>query len=649
MKDLKAGVALSLKDLYSQGIKKAGTETNNFSAGAVKAIDKVNSAMSGAMGKLGAIGVTVGFGVAVKSTIDMDDRLTRMGLSADATADQVNHLKQQIYAASQMPHIKLDPNEIISALEVVMTKTGDLKYVQDNIENIAVAIKATGEQGAAIGSVFSEFQKFKYSAEDISGLMDDMVKQGDQGAFTFGEFAKAGSAVISAYSNIGTSTKDIKNANAAMQIIMMGTKSAEIAVTALNSTMSELSDPKKQTDLRKMGIKVRDDVTGEFRDLNLIMQDMVKLVNEVGNADFLGSIFGSTSMQAIRAYVNFGDLYDNLTDLGDTTGAMFEKSATMAGTMKSNLQGLQTAFFSFADKNLTGPLEKLTELLNNLSENPEKVEKYIRNITIALGTLAAVKIGASLISFVATLKGFKGGGKIDIAGAAGGNGMPVYVTNWGGSAGASPMPNLGGGGIPGIGKTPAGKPAGTPLGGPKINPATLGKAGAAGAAMAAVVAIPQMIGELNEIDQNEDLTKKERNKAKGGAIGGAVGSIGGTAAGAIAGAAIGSVVPVVGTAIGALVGGAIGYFGGKLGRMAGEAIGEAITKEDIPATLSDEMQSMQELPQGQETAVLEGNAQIENHVYIHDDRIDVQSRVVNNSMPVQFPTGSYREYRGLTP
>ena len=604
MSEIKAGILLSLKDKFSQGIKDAGGTVQKFASSAASAIQGIDKAFSGLGTAAGALGVSLSLGAATKEIINLDNRLTRIGLTASASAEQVNALKQKVFEAASDSSIKIDTTSINDALDVVMTKTGDLKYTEDNIRNIAIAIQATGEQGAAIGSVFSEFQKFGYTADQISKLMDDMVKQGDQGAFTFGEFAKAGSAVISAYSPIGTAPDDIKRANAAMQIIMMGTKSAEIAVTALGSAMSELSSPDKQQKLMAIGVRVRDE-QGAFRDFNDIMADLLKVSEKVGNTDFLGNIFGQTSMQAIRAYSNFyDDMYPRLMDLGDTTGAMEQKSATMAGTLAANLQQVQTAFVRFADAKLTEPLEKLTDLLNKLAEDPEAFNRIFTGIAVGIGSIAAVKGLASVINIVSKIASLKkGGGNINIGSNAGGNGIPVYVTNWGGKAGSSPFPSSGAGAKqPSIGKTPTGQAVGTPLnagsqgntfqkmGGAAsqalkgVTKRQMAMGGAAAGIGAALVAIPGAVNEISEINADETLNQHDKTVKKGGAIGDAAGTVvgatlggaAGIAAGAAAGAAIGSIVPGLGTAIGALVGAGIGALGGWLGGKAGRAIGEGI-------------------------------------------------------------------------
>jgi hypothetical protein len=457
-----------------------------------------------------------------------------------------------------------------------------------------------------MGDVFSEFAKFGYTAEQASRLLDDMVAQGDQGAFAFAEFAKNAPAVFSAYSVIGTSPEHMKKANAAMQILVAGTKSSEIAVTALNSAINELADPDKQKKLGRLGISVRDGA-GQFRDFNDIMFDIVSKAEEMGNADYFGAIFGSLSMNAIRAYVNQGErMFSNLIELGDTSGLMRSKAAEMAGTLKSNLVNLQTAFEHFADSNLTEPLAKLTGSLNKLAENPERVQKIFTGIAAGLGAIAAVKGIAGAARLVESIGRLKSGNVNITESLSMASAMPVYVTNWGGAA--MPGASLG---VPPTGTPPGGgllDQYGNPIAAAPKAPAPQGGAQpfssavsaarsvrgtqyAAGAAtggfLAAVTELPKMFGELDAIKNDTELTDRERAKAEGGAIGDAVGSItgaaaggaAGVAAGAAVGAAVGSVVPVLGTAVGALVGmgiGALGmWLGGKAGRAIGEGIGEA--------------------------------------------------------------------------
>ena len=658
MADLRASVLLALKDGFSQGIKSAGAATQQFASTAMSAVDKVDKAFSGVASKLGALGVSLSVGAATNQIINIDEQLTRMGMTADASAEQVNRLKQKIFEAAQDPNIKIDPSKIISALDVVMTKTGNLKYVEDNIRNIAVALQASGAAGEEMGDVFSEFQKKNFSADEISQLMDDLVKQGDQGEYTLQKFAKTGKAVLSAYSPIGGTVEDVKKLNAVMQVLVAGLPSEDVAATALNSVISELSDQKKQEKLGIIGIAVRD-TEGKFRDLADIMNDILAVAEKEGNIDFLTEVFGITSISAIRAFQQYGKNYKKLTeDLGNTTGALEAKSARMAGTMKANLQNLQTTFLKFADTNLAAPIEKVNDILSYLAEKPERLEKVFNTIKYGLASIVAIKGLAKTADFVSKVSGMlgKGGGTTEITlGGGAASGVPVFVTN------------MGQGGMSGGRRQSAQLPSGAKdtLAGRMAANSKNFRSGAiqAGALQVVTVGVSKTLGAIDavrKINADETLSKKEKSKAKGGAIGDAVGTTVGTGLGVAAGALLAgkigamigtAIAPGVGTAIGGAIGMAggalVGYIGGKVGKKAGEAIGNAVAKDEIPesAAVKEEIESVEHLPQAPLTAELTGNAVMDVNVNLSGSKPTAQVEMRSNSTPFLYNTGRVAESR----
>ena len=669
MTDVKASVLLTLKDLYSKELGKMGTATKKFSSDTLAAVNKIDSVFSGMKTKLGAIGVSLSLGAASNQIIDLDARLTRMGMTADASAEQINTLKQKIFEAAQDPNIKIDPSKIVDALDVVMTKTGSLEYVEANIKNIAVALQASGAAGEEMGDVFSEFQKKGFAAAEISQLMDDLVKQGDQGEYTFQKFAKTGKAVLSSYSTIGSTVEDVKKLNAVMQILVADTKNEELAATALDAVIAELSDPNKQEKLGIIGVRVRDSA-GEFRDLAEIMDDVLAVAQKEGNIDFLSEVFGVTSMKAVRAFQNYGKNYKKLTDdLGDTTGALEAKSARMAGTMKANLQNLQTTFLKFADTNLAKPLERLNDLLSYLAEKPERLEKVFNTIKYGLGAIVAVKGLAKVSGFIGSISsGIRTltggsmqaalGGALPGNGAGAASGLPVFVTNMGqGGMGASN----------GLSQAASGGAAGTPtLGGIMDANARNFRNGAIQMGVLQTVTTGMVktlaaIDEVRSINADTSLSDKEKAQKKGGAIGDAIGTTVGTglgvAAGAFAagkiGAAIGTfIAPGIGTAIGGAIGmaggGLVGWLGGKLGRTVGEKIGEAVGKDEVipeSAAVREELESVQQLPEIPVTAELTGNAVMDLNINLSGERPTVSAKVQRNSTPFQYNTGRIQEAR----
>ena len=639
------GVELWLKDKFSQGISKATSAGKNFGDGFLNAASNVDKALSGITGKLATIGVSMGAAVTINKTIDFEDKLTRLGTTAGATSDEMKKLKKEIFEAAMKSDIKMNPDEIVSAMDIIMTKTGNMKFAKANIENMGRAMQALNVGGAEVGGMMAEFDKLGYKAEEITELLDIMYTQGNMGAFTAAEFAKNGSAIVSAYSKIGTSSKDLANANAAMQILTMGTKDPTAAVTTLESLMQELADPAKQEKLASLGkalgmdLNVRD-ANGQFRDLTELIPQIVAAGQKMGNMDALGTIFGGVAMRGISAFDTYGDKLEGLLQLGDTTNALSKASAKNADTLKSNITNLQTAFTAVANAGLDAPLRALTSVLNSMAKHPAILKAVFATLIAGIGGVMAMKGIGKIVNLLNSFKGIKNGKiSIDTLGSGSGtaNGTPVFVTNMeqgGFGAARGVEPAFGGGKVSGSRQKLTVKQG----------------AGIAGAAAlgAAITAIPAMIGELKDINSDSELKGKEKSKAQGGAIGAAAGSIGGAAGGALLGAAIGSFVPVVGTTIGALVGGGIGMLGGWLGRKAGEKIGEAVGKDEIPesAAVKEELQTVQQLPQMQPTAELTGKAVMDLNLNVSGERPTAEAKMRYNSTPFIYNTGRVVEARG---
>jgi hypothetical protein len=152
--DIKAGVRLSLKDQYSQGIKGAGTATKDFAGTALGAVDKVNKAFSGLAGTLGTLGVTIGIGAAVKTYIDLDERMVRIGTDLGLAADKTNELKRSLYEVAQDPAIKMGTDSLLEAMETLAGKNFDAGVIEDNLRNIGLVMKATGVSGGEAAAFF---------------------------------------------------------------------------------------------------------------------------------------------------------------------------------------------------------------------------------------------------------------------------------------------------------------------------------------------------------------------------------------------------------------------------------------------------------------------------------------------------------------
>jgi phage tail tape-measure protein len=546
----------------------------NVAGAAGRALDKVGNRYSALVTGAGAVGAARFIG-------NLQERFTRLGIQANIGADQVDALKRQIFEISRQKQIRVDPGEVTAGIERIIEKTGDLKLAQENIENIAASIQATGAGGADIGAMIADLsQKFDIQgADQMRKMLDTIVRQGKAGAFTLQNLAAMGERTTAAYAAMGRSGPDaVREMGALLQVARMGVGSAEQATTSFERLMSELVSKSKE--IEGLGITVWDpEKLAEGQKVARSAVDIIKelMISTGGDIQKLGEIFGDESIRLLNSvkteFQRTGDFktMDSFLAVSGDGKQLLEDSARAADGANAAMRNMLSAWQTFADTKLTGPIQSLADLLNMMSS--DKVDTLMSVLTYGAGAVGAAVVGRKVFKAGAALRGMFGGrgGAAGVGGAAlaaAGGATPVIVTNW-------PAGGLGGFG--------GGKGTGKGVG--KASPWGLGKVGAglSGAGkLLGRVAMPLMVG----MSLMDTVGAAASGDAKG--VGSSLGSLGGTFAGAAAGAALGSVVPVIGTAIGGLAGGLLGSFageglGGWLGGLFGGK-GKEPGQEATPAT-----------------------------------------------------------------
>ncbi len=512
--------------------------------------------------------------LAVRGTMNLQEQLTRLGITADVSDEHIRKLHERILDTANAPDIRIDPSQIMAAVDSVMEKTGDLEFVEQNIRNIGLAIQASGAEGGAIGDIFAEFQKQGMSARDALASVDVLIAQGKAGAFTLKDLASLGPRVVTSYTSLGRrGPQAMKEMGAVLQMIRMATGSSEQATTAWEAMLRTFSDRKKVQFLEKQGVKLFNK-DGSLRAANELM---VEILKAAGNSRInLSDVFDAEAIRAFNAVMDKVGV-DKLQELmrleGD--GATVQRdSARAAQTANAALQSLKTTWGKFADSNLAGPIQKMADALNAIE--PGRLEAALDRagkLAVALGgAVAAYKLVKGGMAVKRTVCGlFSGGKKAGGVGAAM-NGMagglaglklplPVYVVNKQMSLTRDAMLGKDGGIVPDAGGAGKKRKGGKVRGGRWSRFA--GRAG--GMASAAYAAY-----EGYQILSDDEASVGDKAGAIADAGGQALGGWAGGALGAKVGAAIGTaIVPGLGTAIG-------GAMGGIVGGIAGSTLGQTI-------------------------------------------------------------------------
>lgn len=392
------GVAGGMKRLNAAG-KRAGSAFRGMGAG-----------IAAGMASFAAVDV-------VKNVAALDRRLERLGVQAGVSSDGMKALRDEIFSVANAPDIRIDPSELLAAIESVVTKTGDLKFAQDNIRNLGLAIQASGSQGAEMGKVVSEFHKFGIVLKkDVLSALDILIKQGKSGAFELKDLADQSERTVSAMAAMGfRGMEAVRAMGSLLQLARSGTGSAEEAATAFENLIKNIVtkaeklhsiegitifDPEKL----KQGLEV-------FRPLNEIVTDIIRKTR--GRSTVLTKLFDIRAMRAVNVLAaefkdtGFLPSLEKYYKINGDGAELTKDSARIAGDFTASLRSLKTAFDAFASKNLAGPLQAVADTLNNLSP------LQVQTLTASVGLLAGVigsklvwALGVATAAFVATPFGF---------------------------------------------------------------------------------------------------------------------------------------------------------------------------------------------------------------------------------------------------
>ncbi len=357
-----------------------------------RTLDKFGNRYTAILSGAAAIGTA-------KWVMTLERRFTRLGIQANKTEEDINKLKEQIFETARMPNIRIDPSELTAAVEEIVEKTGDLEFARNNLDNLALAIGATGATGKDIGSLSAEFQKMGVvSNKDVREALDILTAQGKGGAFTLQNLATQGARVVTAYTAMGRKgIPAIREMGAALQMVQKGTDTSATAATAFEALLRTLSDPKKVEMLQKGGIKVFDEKALKegremLRPINELMEEIV--IKTKGKNTILGRIFDAEAVRAFRSSITEFNLtgkvegFDRFMDVHANGETILKDSTRAANDATAAMQSLYTSWQKFADSKLTGPIQAMADLLDKLGNKGTDTALTI-GTTVAGGALAA--------------------------------------------------------------------------------------------------------------------------------------------------------------------------------------------------------------------------------------------------------------------
>jgi len=273
---------------------------------------------------------------ATRAFVEFERESVKLAALASEAGENVSHLAQvfRVAAAAASREYAVSANEAIRALEALvkaglsgsdaMAALGEVIKLA-KIENVDYA--------AASASVVQVMAQFGLTGHEAARAVDVLVNASRAGIGSAVDFANG-------LANVGATAKalgmSIEDATTWLVILERRFGSAQEAGTHLNRFLLDLIEI-----ARKLGVAITD-TTGEMRDANLIILDVIATVKN-SNMSFaeLQERLTGVDMRALKALFTFAQMTENIEELqeaisraGTATDAFNQYMETTAGKME---------------------------------------------------------------------------------------------------------------------------------------------------------------------------------------------------------------------------------------------------------------------------------------------------------------------------
>lgn len=386
-----------------------------------------------------AIGAGIITGATMRNVADYEASLIRLGTNAQLSDEQIAGLNKRIKEVSNQKDIRINSTELLSAVDQLISLTGDVDFVNNNIENIGYTMQAFGSDAKSSAELLAQFwEKNVRGAADVNKSLDELYGQFAVGKVSVEDIARVSPKLFSIIQQQGPGA--IAQMGGLLQVFAKTKGSADEAVTSINAVFADLMNKKNIQFLSKQGVDVFKKGTKEFK-------EPVELLNEIlKKAKYdpvkLGDVFSQTSMEGLKSLLNPANrkLLEQLVSGDFKVGATNESSAKNAETYKAAMSALNNEWSQFADKELAEPIKELADAINSVDH--QTVQDWLelgKNVALVVAGAVALNKGVQLGRGVKDLYGFikgKKGGPASPNGPASydiGGATPVYVVNMPGS------------------------------------------------------------------------------------------------------------------------------------------------------------------------------------------------------------------------
>jgi TP901 family phage tail tape measure protein len=401
-------------DYDSKGPTRAGRDLDGLHDKGAKAAQTLGR--TGVVMAAAGLAIAAGIGLAVKSAVSFEQRLSAIKAVSGATAGDMELVRSKALQLGK--DTKFSANEAATAMEELAKAGISLPDILNGAADATVALAAAGEvslpRAAEIAA--NAMNVFSLSAADMPKVADLIAGAANASAISVDEFAQSLQQSGAAAALVGVNFEDLTTAIALMG--NAGIKGSD-AGTSLKTFLQNLQpDTVKQTALfKKLGLVTKEggnaffDAAGHIKPMAQVaqvLQDSLKGMTDQQKQATLNTLFGSDAIRAAAIIAKGGAAgFDKLAgSIGKVTAQDVAKTRmdNLAGSIEQLKGSVETAGIVLGTiliPALRTGVDAVTGLLNAFLQLSPSAQSAALNIAGAASAFLIVAGGAlKLISIL---------------------------------------------------------------------------------------------------------------------------------------------------------------------------------------------------------------------------------------------------------
>ncbi|UTH10902.1 phage tail tape measure protein [Macrococcoides canis] len=338
--------------------------------------------------------IAAGFGIAVKSSMDFEAQMDRVGAISDTTGAKFNDMTK--LAMELGASTTKSASEVAKGMEEMAAKGYNANQIMQAMPGIIAAAEASGSDMAQTADVMaSAMNAFGIEANKSNHVADVLAQTANQSAADITDMQYALKYAAPTARSLGMS---LEETSASIGIMTDAGLRGEQAGTTLRGALYGLLSPSEENSkmMKKMGIEITDN-EGNFVGLSQVIENLdesMQGMTETQKSANLAQLVGKEAAPGMLLLMQKGkDGIDNLTSsLEQSDGASKKAADAMMDNLKGAVEEMKGAFETLGiqvGQDLTPMIKGLADGLQWAATNFSEMPGWARKTAVGIGLVAA--------------------------------------------------------------------------------------------------------------------------------------------------------------------------------------------------------------------------------------------------------------------